>query len=157
MAILAVVSAVAYALLSLVMPYLQCGTAVMTALVLSAIGMSASASGAIVQVQGLPLVEIVPLCVGDLELAILLGGIAATEDRTLKERAWGVIGGTVFVLLVNPLRIALTLSAGVHWGMTFMDFLHSFLFRVTLVAVIVGFYVAWYLGLPLLKSKFKKN
>jgi len=85
--------------------------------------------------------EIGELCWGRVELAVLLATIAASEDRSLRQRAAGVVLGVIAVIGVfNPLRIALSLRF-------LSEFVHDFLFRVTLLAVLVGFYAFWYLWL----------
>lgn len=159
LAVLSVVGAMSYAVLSFFMNPLQWTTAVLSSWVLALLGIGSQAvmgsPPLLLGVFSMP-VGIVPLCVGDIEIAVLLGGIAATEDRTTTERAWGMLAGILFVLLINPFRIGLTLAAGVWWGVQAMEFFHSLLFRITLLVVIVGFYTVWYLGLPTLKRKFKK-
>ncbi|RLJ02725.1 MAG: hypothetical protein DRP08_04365, partial [Candidatus Aenigmatarchaeota archaeon] len=89
--------------------------------------------------------DILPVCIGDFEIAILVGAIAATADRRLKDRVAGAIAGTGFVLAVNPLRITATLAAWQWLGVGVVEIIHSVLFRATIVIVIVGFYAAWYL------------
>ena len=126
--ILAVVGTLSYVAVSAAMPQLQWLTAVLSSFALSAIGISAKAvMGSPPLLVGIFMlsVEIAALCVGDVEIAVLLGGIAATEDRTLRERLGGMFAGLFFVLLINPVRISLTLAAGVWWGMALAGVVYS--------------------------------
>lgn len=82
---------------------------------------------------------IVELCSGRIELAVLLGVILASRDRSLRNRLAGAAGAFLFVFLLNPLRIALTV-------MNFSPLLHDVIFRVTILVLIVGYYALWYLG-----------
>lgn len=132
-------------------------TVSLSVLFLGFFGINAEASSPFILGVFSKKVEIIPLCVGDFEIAVLLGAIAATEDRKIRERLMGMIGGAFFVFLVNPLRISLTLGTGVWWGIQTMDFVHSLLFRAVLLLVIIGFYVLWYIGPQVLGNKFKKN
>ncbi|MCD4740338.1 archaeosortase/exosortase family protein [archaeon] len=154
---LMIVGIITYLAFSLVMTSLQSFTALTSSLILFLFGINSIVIGtALTGIFSMP-VEVAPLCVGDLEIAVLVGAIAATEDRTHRERLLGIISGIAFVLFLNPIRIAMTIAAGVWWGFQTMDFIHSILFRITLVTVIIGFYVLWYLGWPSIKRKLKKH
>jgi exosortase/archaeosortase family protein len=82
---------------------------------------------------------IIELCSGRLELAVLLGVILASRDRSLRDRLAGAAGAFAFVFVVNPARIALTVT-------NFSPLLHEVLFRLTILVLIVGYYALWYLG-----------
>ncbi|MEM0475952.1 MAG: hypothetical protein QW343_04120 [Candidatus Norongarragalinales archaeon] len=82
--------------------------------------------------------EIAELCWGKVEFAVLFGIIAASFDRTRKQRIFGFVTGFVFfALFFNPLRISLSLL----WQNALV---HDVLFRATLAASIVFYYFAWY-------------
>ncbi len=82
--------------------------------------------------------EIADLCWGKLEFAVLFGIIAASFDRSRKQRALGFAAGFVFfALFFNPARIALSLI----WA---SPLVHDVLFRVTLAAAIAFYYFLWY-------------
>ncbi|OIO24931.1 hypothetical protein AUJ14_05330 [Candidatus Micrarchaeota archaeon CG1_02_55_22] len=87
--------------------------------------------------------EINSLCGGAIELAVLLGLVAASRDRSLPKRLVGIIAGVVAVLIFNPIRIALTLSL---YGSPSFVLAHDVLFRISIVAIVLGVYAAWYLG-----------
>ncbi|MFC2174417.1 exosortase/archaeosortase family protein [archaeon] len=139
----AVFGGLAYLVASGLMPVLKPLTAAMSAAVLSLFG-SAYSQGALVFFNSLS-VQVIPLCVGDIEIAVLAGAMFATEDRTVRDRILGVTGAFVFVMAINSLRIAATLLAWQAWGIGAVEAVHSALFRTTLVVAIVGFYGAWYL------------
>ncbi|MBN3037564.1 MAG: exosortase/archaeosortase family protein [Candidatus Diapherotrites archaeon] len=141
-----VLGTIVFAAEQVVMSGLQTFTAALSALTLSITGMTAFSAGHMVSAEGLT-VQIIPLCVGDIELAVLVAAIASTADRRFRERAYGIIGGTIFVFAANALRVALTMLTGIWYGLAVMDLVHSVLFRITLVLVIVGYYAAWYLRL----------
>lgn len=84
--------------------------------------------------------EIIDLCAGAIELAILFGIVVASRDKSLKHRLFGVAAGFAVFFLFNPIRIALTLSAVGSWA---LPLLHDVLFRLSLLIVIVGFYAVW--------------
>lgn len=107
--------------------------------------------------QGEPLIQtanlvavIVELCSGRLELAVLLGVILASADRTLKARLVGVAGAFGFVLIVNPVRIALTMQY-------FSPLVHDVLFRFTVLLLIIGYYALWYVGPVAFHSQVKRG
>ena len=88
--------------------------------------------------------EIIDLCSGSLELLIMAAIIFATWDAPLKKRVYGFLMGTAFILLVNPVRIAVTLLFAVYGGWSFADLVHGILFKLALLIVIAGFYYIWY-------------
>ncbi|HLD80790.1 MAG TPA: exosortase/archaeosortase family protein [archaeon] len=89
--------------------------------------------------------EFIPLCTGFLEFAVLASVILASEDRTLRQRLKGVALGFAAVLLVNPLRIAVTFHELESKGVAAGEFWHNALFRAALFALVLGVYAAWYL------------
>ncbi len=116
--------------------------------VLNGLGAQASvAPGAVPQIVGANdgnqfTAEILPLCGGALELAVLWGLVAATRDRTLRQRAFGIAVGTIVLLAFNPLRIALSLKL---YGSPNFVLAHDVLFRISIVIVLIGSYAAWYI------------
>lgn len=85
--------------------------------------------------------QINDLCAGWLELAVMAGLVLASRDKPLKERAKGILLGALVLLLLNPIRIGLTLAAV---GTPFLALAHDVLFRLLLVVVLVVFYALWY-------------
>lgn len=80
-------------------------------------------------------------CWGRLELAVLAATIIASEDRSIRKRIAGVLLGIALVIgAFNPLRIALSIASQ-------SELVHDLLFRLTLLAVLVGYYAFWYIAL----------
>lgn len=148
----AVIGTVSYFLLTIVMPFLKNFTAAMSAGLLSLFG-NAYSQAALIHYNSL-VVQVIPLCVGDIEIAVLTGAILSTEDRSVDDRILGVVAAFVFVMLINALRIGVTMLAWEAYGIEAIEFIHSALFRVTLVVAIVGFYGVWYLR-DLIKEKLE--
>jgi exosortase/archaeosortase family protein len=143
---LAALAFIAFLALSVVMPLLQAITAVASSALLNALGVSSQfvpGDPPGVTFAGL-LAAIIPLCVGDFEIAFLVAAILSTWDRPRLYRLEGAVAAFVFVMLFNPVRIALTLASWQWFGFAAADFLHSLGFRLTLVVTIVGFYALWY-------------
>ncbi|HEV8289350.1 MAG TPA: exosortase/archaeosortase family protein [Candidatus Norongarragalinales archaeon] len=81
------------------------------------------------------------LCSGALEISVLVGAIVASRDRSRHERLKGAAAGVLAVLLLNPVRIAVTLQ---QVGSVNFALFHEVLFRLALVVFIVSFYGLWY-------------
>ena len=88
--------------------------------------------------------DIIRLCVGDLEIAVLVAAILSTLDRKVIGRVSGAFVGIFFIFIINTLRVTATMAAGVWFGLDVMDIFHTLFFRVTLVVSILVFYVVWY-------------
>jgi len=84
------------------------------------------------------------LCSGDIETALLISLIIASLDILLVWRILGVLVGTVLLLSINPLRIALTLAITKNSGMATGDLYHNIIFRLFLFVILVLYYFAWY-------------
>lgn len=143
-----IIGFIIYLLLSFFMESLQIMTAFASSILLNLLGIVSTANGDVINFADMQ-ARIIPLCVGDIEIAILIGAILSTEDRKIRDRILGSISAFFFILLINPIRIALTLSSWVWFGFPTVEFIHSILFRITLVIIIIGFYVAWYLWEPM--------
>lgn len=143
---LSAISALAFAAITVMIEPLQLWTGILSSFTLSFLGFTSSfvANNPPFVTADNMIVQIIALCAGDLELALLIGAIFATADRTIKDRINGAIAGTLFVMFVNPVRIVATIYAGLTFGIEAMDIVHNVLFRVTLVIVLVVFYAAWY-------------
>lgn len=85
--------------------------------------------------------EVSGLCSGALELAVLIGIVVASEDRSWRKRAAGAVGALAVVLVFNPIRIAVTL---LYADSAWLSALHEVGFRVSLVVLIVFYYAVWY-------------
>lgn len=91
--------------------------------------------------------ELIELCWGKLEIALLAGFITASRDRSRRERVKGVaLGAGVMLLAFNPLRISVSLFA-------INAFVHDVLFRIFLIATLAFYYSLWYVWLSLPSGK----
>jgi exosortase/archaeosortase family protein len=114
---------------------------------ISAFGSFASASENVisVDVMGSETDFIVSqLCSGDVEIALLVALIIASFDVALFWRILGAVFGAILILLLNPLRIALTVMITQNQGMEAGDVAHSIIFRLFLFVLLVSYYFVWY-------------
>ncbi len=88
--------------------------------------------------------ELIQLCWGTIEIALWIGAVAATGNRSLKRRLQGVAAGLLVFLAFNPARIALTLRLFDQDQLFASVVAHDFLFRVSLVVMFVVSYAIWY-------------
>lgn len=105
--------------------------------------------------------SISPLCSGDFEISILCALIFASFDILLVWRIIGAFLGSLLLLILNPLRIALTIHVTTEYGMDAGDVLHDLIFRLFLFVILVMYYFVWYgffFGRScVLWERFKKN
>ncbi len=93
--------------------------------------------------------EINSLCAAATELAVLLGIVFASRDRSIASRAKGALAGFALVFLFNPVRIATTLYFYNSRNLVASTLFHDVLFRASIIVFIVVFYAAWYYwGMP---------
>ena len=90
---------------------------------------------------------IIPLCTGYLEIVVLAGLIVASEDRTLRSRIFGMIGGFLAIFFINPFRVAWTIGIIRSSSLDTAMFAHDVMFKVFLFVFLVGYYVLWYIFL----------
>ena len=88
--------------------------------------------------------EIVDLCSGAIETAVLFGIIFASEDRRLYDRARGFAAGAVALAVFNAARISLTLALYSPSFPTASAVLHDVLFRASIVVFVAAYYAIWY-------------
>ncbi len=156
---LAGAGAIYFLILPLMLPILQEITARISSAFLNVLGVSSrffAGSPPQVSFNGTKaLIE--PLCAGDIEISFLVAAILATADRRWRKRIFGAITSFFSVFLVlNPLRISLTLAGGTWFGFKALVFLHSVLFRITLLVSVLGVYAVWYLH-PFITKKYKEG
>lgn len=114
---------------------------------LSSFGVPSSVSGNVIildvggQETGFVITQ---LCSGDIEIALLASLLLASFDVLLVWRVLGALLGAGFLLLMNPLRIAITLWITRDAGMETGDFYHSLVFRLFLFVLLLFYYFAWY-------------
>jgi exosortase/archaeosortase family protein len=114
---------------------------------LSSVGIESSVSGNVLtmDVQGQDVDFVISqLCSGDVEIALLISLLVASFDVLLIWRILGSLIGLAFLLLMNPIRIFITLIITKDSGMEAGDFYHSFIFRLFLFVLLVLYYFAWY-------------
>jgi len=96
-----------------------------------------------VQLEGL-YVEISYLCTGLLEIIFLASVILASAGINIKKRIIGAVVGIIATMLVNFLRIFVTIYFIYNSSIQTAEFIHNIFFRVTLFATIFLFYAAWF-------------
>jgi len=84
------------------------------------------------------------ICSGDIEIALLVALLLASFDVVLSWRLIGSIVGAFVFLLINPLRIGLTLLITVKTNLEVGDLAHNVLFRLFLFLLLVFYYFLWY-------------
>ncbi len=144
--LLGIASALVYSLLLALQDYVISITALGSSWILNLLGISSSAEGSMILFNGQN-AKIVWLCTGSLELALLLGAVIATEDRTWKQRLVGIAFSTMILYIINIVRVGITLASAVWFGWNFADLVHTVLFKFFLVFAILGLYAIWYLWL----------
>jgi len=115
--------------------------------ILATFGTGSSVSGNVITIEVVGEdtdFAITQLCSGDIEIALLASLLVASIDVLLIWRLVGAFLGAGFLLLLNPLRIAVTLQITKGSGMEAGDFYHSLIFRLFLFVVLVLYYFAWY-------------
>lgn len=128
--------------------------------VLSTMGVPSEVSGNVltVNVGGEDIDFVISqLCAGDIEMALLVSLLIASLDVLLIWRILGSITGVGFILLMNPLRIALTLWITVKTDMQVGDFYHGVIFRLFLFLLLVFYYFVWFRIFVDRKSKLQKR
>ena len=85
--------------------------------------------------------QITDLCSAGLEIAVLVALIFATFEKSLQYRLKGAIAAVLFLLILNAIRITITVAT---FGTLLFDLTHELLFRSLLIASIILFYALWY-------------
>ncbi len=90
------------------------------------------------------LAQIIDLCSGKIEIAVLAGIIFSSFEKRMDYRIKGFLVGLFVMLTFNAFRIALTIYlfdlGNLEWSAIF----HDLLFRIFLIIVIVSYYAIWY-------------
>jgi exosortase/archaeosortase family protein len=125
---------------------------------LSMAGVESSVSGNVLTMEvGGESVDFVisQLCSGDVEIALLASLLIASFDVLLIWRILGALLGAGVLLLLNPVRIAITLLITKEEGIDAGDFYHTLIFRLFLFVILVLYYFAWYRVFVGRKSKLQ--
>jgi len=96
-----------------------------------------------IQLEGL-YIEISYLCTGLLEIVFLASVILASAGINIRKRIIGAVAGTIATMLVNFLRIFVTIYFIYNSSIQTAEFIHNIFFRVTLFATIFLFYAVWF-------------
>ena len=90
--------------------------------------------------------QISELCTGKTETLIIMAAILASWGISWKKRLAGALAGVAVAFAFNIARIAITVAVISAGGdLQLVEFTHNILFRLTLFAVIAGFYAVWFL------------
>lgn len=90
-------------------------------------------------------IQISYLCTGLLEMIVLISAIIASLGISWKKRVIGLIAGVGLTQAFNLMRIIITTDLIMKTdSIEIIEFVHNFLFRLTLFIVIVGIYAAWF-------------
>ncbi|MBN2518059.1 MAG: archaeosortase/exosortase family protein [Candidatus Altiarchaeota archaeon] len=115
--------------------------------VLALLGVESSVSGNVIttRVGGQDVgFEISQICSGDIEIALLASLILASFDIAIFWRLLGSLAGALLVLLVNPLRISLTILITARSDLDVGELAHNIIFRLFLFLLLVFYYLLWY-------------
>jgi len=83
------------------------------------------------------------LCTGVLEFALLASAILASSNVSWKKRGIGAALAVLVVIVFNLIRISFTVYLITVLNLPWATFFHSFLFRLFLVIIVLGFYWFW--------------
>lgn len=89
-------------------------------------------------------IAISELCTGWLETAVLASAILASLGIAWRKRVCGAIGALVFGFAFNQLRIVVSTMQLLSTDLQTAELTHDIFFRLSLLAVIAGFYYAWF-------------
>ncbi len=84
------------------------------------------------------------LCTGILEFSLISSAILASKGISLKNRIYGFLLSIPLVIVFNIFRIVCTILMIIYFSLPLAEFLHSFLFRLFLIIIVIGFYYFWF-------------
>ena len=90
------------------------------------------------------MVEIVDLCSGKLEAALMFGFLFASVEKPFRYRIQGFLAGVLLLAFFNAVRIAVTVNFFATNDIPSSAFFHDVLFRLSLVLFLVTYYALWY-------------
>jgi len=88
--------------------------------------------------------EISDLCSAKIEIALMFALIFASFEKKLPYRFKGFLGGLLFLLFFNALRISTTIYFFNANNLAASALFHDILFRISIVIAIVTYYAIWY-------------
>jgi exosortase H (IPTLxxWG-CTERM-specific) len=122
------------------MEALEGWTAGVTAFLLSLFGYPASASGALCSVGPL-VIQIIPECTGVFEI-IVFSSVLLAYPAPWRKKLLGILAGLVILTFLNLLRLLILGIIGFS-NQELMEWIHLYLWQLTLIAFVVGLFFAW--------------
>lgn len=90
-------------------------------------------------------IQISYLCTGLLEMIVLVSAVIASLGISWRKRVAGILAGVVLTQVFNFLRIFITVDFILSSNaVETIEFIHNILFRLALLAIIVGIYAVWF-------------
>ncbi|MFA5746159.1 MAG: exosortase/archaeosortase family protein [archaeon] len=84
------------------------------------------------------------LCSGVLEFCLLASAMIASVGISIKKRLMGVLISIPVIVIFNVFRITVTSYIIVAGNLSFANLVHGFLFRIFLIAMVIGTYFVWF-------------
>jgi len=122
------------------MQALEVWTASVTAFLLSVFGYPASASGQMCSVGSL-VIQIIPECTGVFEI-IVFSAVLLAYPAPWGKKLLGIVAGLVILTFLNLLRLLILGMIGFS-NQELMEWIHLYLWQLTLIAFVVGLFFAW--------------
>lgn len=122
------------------MQALEGWTAGVTAFLLSLFGYPASASGQMCSVGSL-VIQIIPECTGVFEI-IVFSAVLLAYPAPWRKKLLGIVAGLVILTFLNLLRLLILGMIGFS-NQELMEWIHLYLWQLTLIAFVVGLFFAW--------------
>ncbi len=119
---------------------LQRWTALVSGGILKILGFSVSIQGTTYSVRGVA-IEIIPECTGLYEI-IVLSAIILSYPADFLKKVVGVVGGIFSLLVLNLIRLLILALVGMR-SREWMDWVHLYLWQLTLILFVVGLFLAW--------------
>lgn len=119
---------------------LQRWTALISGGILKILGFPAVVNGTTYSVSGMA-IEIIPECTGLYEI-IVFAAIVLAFPASLYKKIVGVIGGVLILVLLNLVRLLILALVGMR-NREWMDWVHLYLWQLTLILFVIGLFLAW--------------
>lgn len=120
--------------------WLMEGTAMISGAILSLFSDSVHYSGVYVSYKGFS-VEIIDECTGLFEMLIYLAAVLSFST-TIRKKLLGIAMGLPAIFVFNLVRITILLVAGAS-SMELFNFMHLYLWQVTLIIMISTIWIGW--------------
>jgi exosortase/archaeosortase family protein len=89
-------------------------------------------------------IQISYLCTGLMEFVLLASALIATAGVENKKKVLGILGAGIATFSFNITRIIITIILIQKTSLETIELTHDILFRVSLFALIAGYYFVWY-------------